>query len=96
MAQELVHVRTDSELKSQVAALSEKLGFNTTTAVNMFFRAFVQTGGLPFDVIVDPFANPDEKKKLLNELDHYVEEAEKPGAKWYSLAEVEARLGLNK
>jgi len=96
MAQEVVHIRTDSELKSQVAALSSKLGFNTSTAVNMFFRAFVQAGGLPFDVIIDPLSNPAEKYKLLEELDQYVEEAEKPGAKWYSLTEVEARLGLHK
>jgi addiction module RelB/DinJ family antitoxin len=94
MAQETVSIRTDSTLKNQVAVLSEKLGFNTTTAVNMFFRAFVQTGGLPFNVVIDPLSDPNEKKKVMAELKYRVAEADKPGAQWYSLAEVKKELGV--
>jgi len=94
MAHEVVHVRTDSELKNQVANLSAKLGFNTSTAVNMFFRAFVQAGGLPFDVVVDPLSNPEERKSVIDELKRRVAVADSPDAKWYSLAEVEKELGL--
>jgi len=94
MSQETVSIRTDSTLKRQVAALSERLGFNTTTAVNMFFRAFIQTGGLPFDVVADPLSDPEERQEIITELKRRVAEAEEPGAKWYSLAEVRRELGL--
>ena len=92
MANETVTIRTDSELKRQVAALSKKLGFDTTTAINMFFRAFVQTGGLPFDVVVDPLSNPEERQEIITELKRRVAEAEEPGAKWYSLSELKEEL----
>ena len=68
MAQETVTVRIDSELKSQVAALSERLGFNTSTAVNAFFRAFVQAGGFPFKVTLGESAKEREEiNRILDE-----------------------------
>ena len=94
MALETILISTDSEIKNQVAELSDKLGLNTSTAINMFFKAFIQAGRLPFDIEYDPLSNPEDRKRLFLELDQYVDEAEKPGAIWYSRKDVEKRLGL--
>ncbi len=43
-------VRMDSELKKQCEALYGELGMNLTTAINVFLRQSLRTGGLPFEV----------------------------------------------
>jgi len=45
-----------------------------------------------FNVVIDPLSDPEEKKKVMAELKRRVMEAEKPGAKWYSLDEVKTYL----
>lgn len=46
-------VRIDSEVKSQSEAIFNSLGLNLTTAINVFLRKAIQTGGFPFDVRLD-------------------------------------------
>ncbi|MCI9577167.1 MAG: type II toxin-antitoxin system RelB/DinJ family antitoxin [Clostridiales bacterium] len=43
-------VRMDSELKKQSEALYGELGMTLTTAINVFLRQSLRTGGLPFEV----------------------------------------------
>ena len=43
-------VRMDSELKKQCEALYGELGMTLTTAINVFLRQSLRTGGLPFEV----------------------------------------------
>ena len=46
-------VRMDSELKRECEALYNELGMNLTTAINVFLRQSLRTGGLPFQARLD-------------------------------------------
>ena len=50
MTQTNINVRMDAELKEQFSKLCNDLGFNVSTAVNIFAKAMVNCQGLPFDV----------------------------------------------
>ena len=43
-------VRMDSDIKRQCEALYNELGINLTTAINVFLRQSLRTGGFPFEV----------------------------------------------
>lgn len=43
-------VRVDSDIKKQCESLYSELGFNLTTAINVFLRQSLRVGGFPFDV----------------------------------------------
>lgn len=45
-----VNIRVDEELKKQAEELFADMGLNMSTAVNMFLRQAVRTGGIPFAV----------------------------------------------
>ena len=42
--------RMDSEVKAQMAAICDKLGMSTSTAFNIFAKAFVRAQGMPFEL----------------------------------------------
>lgn len=46
-------VRMDSTIKKQCEALYSELGMNLTTAINVFLRQSLRTGGFPFDVTLN-------------------------------------------
>ena len=46
-------VRIDPNIKSQSESIFSNLGINLTTAINVFLRKSIQTGGFPFDVRLD-------------------------------------------
>lgn len=46
----VTNVRIDPDLKEQTNAVFEELGLTLSTAVNVFLRAVVREGGVPFDV----------------------------------------------
>ena len=43
-------VRMDSELKKECEALYNELGMTLTTAINVFLRQSLRSGGFPFEV----------------------------------------------
>lgn len=93
MAQDIVRVRTDSEVKQQVAEIAENLGMNTSTAVNMFFRAFIRSGGMPFDVTIGESA--EERAEINRILDERTKEANDPNTKWLTGENVKKIVGLD-
>ena len=50
MATTNLNIRTDVEVKAAAEQLFNELGLNLTTAVNMFLRQAIRTGGIPFEV----------------------------------------------
>lgn len=48
-----LNVRTDKELKEAAEKLFEELGFNMTTAINMFLRQSVRENRLPFELTMN-------------------------------------------
>ena len=46
----VTNIRIDPDLKEQANAVFEELGLTLSTAVNVFLRAAVREGGMPFDM----------------------------------------------
>ena len=63
-----VNIRVDEEIKKQTESLLAEMGLNMTTAVNMFLRQVLRTGGIPFEITTRPddFYNPVNQQKLHN------------------------------
>lgn len=53
MATTNINIRTDVDVKTAAEQLFDELGLNLTTAVNMFLRQAIRTGGIPFDVRIN-------------------------------------------
>lgn len=49
-----LNIRMDAELKIQAEQLFSELGMNMTTAFNIFVRQSIRSGGLPFEVKLNP------------------------------------------
>lgn len=66
-------VRIDPNIKAQSESVFSSLGINLTTAINVFLRKSIQTGGFPFDVRLDTTNKEtllaiDEANKLSEEI----------------------------
>ena len=48
-----VNIRMDADLKEQAETVLSKLGFNMTTAINVFAQAVVRQKGIPFDISLE-------------------------------------------
>lgn len=61
-----VNIRVDEDLKRQTESLLTEMGLNMTTAVNMFLRQVLRTGGIPFEVTArkDDFYSPANQQVL--------------------------------
>jgi DNA-damage-inducible protein J len=55
MAQVLVNVRMDEDLKRSMESTCRNLGMNMTTAFTIFAKKVSREQRIPFDVSVDPF-----------------------------------------
>ena len=65
MAQTTLSVRMDSDVKRQLDALCADVGMTTSTAINMFAKAFIRERRLPFDVVAsDPFYSENNMNHL--------------------------------
>ena len=55
MAQTLVNIRMDEELKKNFDAVCNELGLNMSTAITIFAKKMSREHRIPFEVSVDPF-----------------------------------------
>lgn len=51
-----LNVRVEKGVKADAEAIASALGLNLSTAVNIFLRQMVRTGGIPFEVRLTPNA----------------------------------------
>ena len=49
MAQSMIQVRVEKDLKDRVSDIYEAIGLDLPTAIRMFFKKSILVGGLPFD-----------------------------------------------
>ena len=61
--------RMDSDVKAQMAAICEKLGMSTSTAFNIFAKAFVRAQGMPFAVTIQEPARIIPQANMLADTD---------------------------
>lgn len=45
-------IRVEPEVKKEAAAILDELGLSMSAAMNMFLRAVIREGGMPFEVKV--------------------------------------------
>ncbi|WP_053942816.1 type II toxin-antitoxin system RelB/DinJ family antitoxin [Kallipyga gabonensis] len=70
-------VRMDKKVKKESEILFQNLGMNLTTAINVFLRQAIRTGGFPFEIKVD---RPNRETLLsLIEADVISEDENAPG-----------------
>lgn len=53
-------IRIDPEVKREAVAVLDELGLSMSGAVNVFLRAVIREGGMPFDVRLGPAEKADE------------------------------------
>lgn len=66
MAQTLVNIRMDEELKQTMEQTCRDLGMNMTTAFTIFAKKMSREKRIPFEVSVDPFYS-DRNMQAINE-----------------------------
>ena len=88
MANALVQVRIDEELKDRATAIYDALGIDLSTAIRMFLKRSVMVNGIPFSMILqDSFAqNAATALKMLSNA------AKENGTSEMSLEEINAEI----
>jgi len=65
MAQTLVNIRMDEDLKKSMEQTCQDLGMNMTTAFTIFAKKMSREKRIPFDVSVDPFYSDSNMAHLM-------------------------------
>lgn len=60
MAQTVLNVRIDSDVKKKADFLFKKLGMNTSTAINIFLRQAIHDQEIPFSISAREETSDDE------------------------------------
>lgn len=66
MAQVAMTVRMDSELKKAFDTLCTQFGLSSNAAMNVFARAVVQRGKIPFDIVSDKVAAAEKAQSAVD------------------------------
>jgi len=66
MAQTLVNIRIDEDVKKSMEEICKELGITMSAAFNIFARKMSREKRIPFEVSIDPFYS-DSNIKVLNE-----------------------------
>lgn len=64
MAQAIVSVRMDDNLKQDFDNICNELGLSMTTAVTMLAKKMTREKRLPFEVSIDPFYSTENMARL--------------------------------
>lgn len=68
MAQTLVNVRMDEEVKKEMEKTCKELGMTMSTAFNIFARKMSREKRIPFEVSIDPFYYDSNTKAIKNSI----------------------------
>ena len=72
MAQSMVNIRMDEDLKKSMEQVCKELGMSMTTAFTIFAKKVSREKRIPFEVSVDPFyseSNMEHLRRSAAELD---------------------------
>ncbi|MCD8388091.1 MAG: type II toxin-antitoxin system RelB/DinJ family antitoxin [Bacteroidales bacterium] len=75
MAQVVTTIRMEAELKSQFDRLCSEFGMSINTAFNIFAKAVVRSGSIPFKIEIDSSNPLEEGRKAFYELRRQAREA---------------------
>ena len=94
MATSLLQVRIDDALKDQAAAVFDRLGIDTSTAVRMFLKRAVLENGIPFRMTLPK--TPYVAERGYRAMVELSESAEKNGTADLSLDEINAEIEVSR
>lgn len=92
MAQTLVNIRMDEDLKKSMEATCKELGMNMTTAFTIFAKKVSREKRIPFEVSIEPVIfekTPDEWDKAM------IADSKKDNEEKMPLDEFTKELGFN-
>ena len=69
MASTSITFRMDEELKKNLEKTCQELGMSTSTAFNIFAKAFVRAQGMPFAVTIQEPMRTIPREKILEDTD---------------------------
>ncbi|HBC93653.1 MAG TPA: type II toxin-antitoxin system antitoxin, RelB/DinJ family [Pelotomaculum sp.] len=69
MATTSVTIRMDENLKKQAETLFDEMGLNMTTAINIFAKAVVRQGKIPFEITAGPFLSEANQARIRESLE---------------------------
>ena len=64
MAQTLINLRIDEDVKKSMEETCKELGITMSAAFNIFARKMTREKRIPFDVSVDPFYSENNMKAI--------------------------------
>ena len=68
MAQTLINIRIDEDIKKSMEETCKELGITMSAAFNIFARKMCREKRIPFDVSVDPFYSESNRKALVESI----------------------------
>lgn len=68
MAQTLVNIRIDEDVKKSMEEICKELGITMSAAFNIFARKMSREKRIPFDVSIDPFYSESNMKALMESI----------------------------
>lgn len=71
MAQVILSIRMDENVKKQFDAICSEVGISTSAAINLFVKTVLRDGKIPFEISVnnDPFYSDENKTRLRKSID---------------------------
>ena len=66
--------RIDQDVKKQMASICKELGMTTSTAFNLFAKAFVREKGMPFPVAIQEPTSTITTEQMLADADELLDE----------------------
>lgn len=64
----LLHIRADTKLKNRVMKMLKGIGLDLSTAVNIYLRQIVITGGIPFQIHTEHRFTRAQEEKMMKEV----------------------------
>ena len=74
MAQTLINLRIDEEIKKSMEETCKELGITMSAAFNIFARKLVREKRIPFDVSIDPFYSENNIKAIRESIEQLRQE----------------------
>lgn len=66
-----VSVKLDSELKKDYERTLDELGLSMSAGFQAFAKAVVRQGGIPFEMMIDPFERKEHQDELTRRIEGY-------------------------
>ena len=90
MANSVIQIRVDEQLRNDAVELYDRLGIDLPTAVRMFMKRSVMVNGIPFNMTLPK--REDDSSKALMAMREIQDSAEKNGLSEMTLDEINAEI----